>query len=67
MSNQTEDWTVFVNGLSAGEPGGITVDVGELAIRPTHTTRDGFPMEVLYEPDLGWLAMVDTSPKGGAK
>jgi hypothetical protein len=58
---EIEDWTAFV-GEPSGVPGGITVDVGSLAVTPTHTTRDGYPMEVRYKPHLGWLVAVDTDP-----
>jgi hypothetical protein len=52
------DWTVY--GDNSGRPRWI-VDVGLLYIfEQTHTTRDGFPMQVLYHEDIGWLVAVNT-------
>lgn len=36
-----------------------TVDMGDLAIGvPTHTTRDGMPMSVLYHPEHSYSVAV---------
>jgi hypothetical protein len=48
-----EDWTIFISNRH-------TIDAGNVYVDPTHTTRDGFPMEVHYDPTIGYLVAIYT-------